>query len=289
MTPILEKIKDWIASRWFGLTGWLLLALLLAGAAPRIRQHLVTHLPALQRENWRRVMAAKKSELADGWRDQRPLLILAGDSHIEFGHWYDLFDGARAVRNCGLSRAKIADVTELVAAIGDRHPQMVVLMCGINNLGAGDTIADCLRDYATLVATGRSHLQPASILVLSAMPVRESLVDRASHQFNEAVRQFNTGLATVCGQQQVLFLNVNAAISDANGGLAASLTIDGLHLNADGYRRLAAALNAALPAPERIPCPPHINRPATGWRPGTWIPTPTANTISLTACGASRF
>ncbi len=155
--------------------------------------------------NWSQTLAEKKKHLASRWQDQRPLIILAGDSQIEYGEWYNLFAGARAVRNCGLSRAKIADVTQLVLAMGDSHPQTVVTMCGINNLGADENPNNCLRTYGELLEAIHTHLQPKSVLVLSVMPVRETVVDRASHKLNMVVRQFNIGLKACCRQHQSFF------------------------------------------------------------------------------------
>lgn len=243
----------WPGWKWFGGAGWLLAAVLACWAAPRIYHHLIIARPAAQRENWNQTLAEKKRALAAPWQDARPLIILAGDSHIEFGDWYDLLGGASAVRNCGLARAKIADITQLVLAIGDHRPKMVVLMCGINNLGAGGNPATCLGDYEALLATVRSHLQPETILVLSVMPVRTSAVDRASRQLNAAVNQFNSSLAACCRREQVEFLDVNSAVTGANGGLAAALTVDGLHLNAQGYRRLAGIIAPQLAPPTHAP------------------------------------
>ena len=219
--------------------GWLLAILLGFWAAPRVYHRLLMHLPGHQRDNWVQTLAEKQRALSSQWLDPRRLIIFAGDSQIEYGNWYDLFAGAWAVRNCGLAASKIADVTQLVSAIGDPHPHTVVLLCGGNNLGHHDNRDACVRDYETLLAAVRTHLQPESILVLSVMPMRESAADHAAHQFNANLVQFNTELATCCRRHQVQFLDVTAAVMGENGGLAEELTGDGLHLNAEGYRRLA--------------------------------------------------
>lgn len=194
-------------------------------------------------------MIEKQCELSLPWWDHRPLVVLAGDSQIELGDWYNLFAGNWAVRNCGLARAKIADVIQLVLALNEQPTKAVVLMCGINNLGAVETPEDCLRDYERLLATVRSHLRPESIMVLSVMPLRESLIDRSTHEFNMNVSRFNAALKLCCEREHVLFLNVNPVVTDARGGLADSLTVDGLHLNAAGYRRLATVIAPQLPQP----------------------------------------
>ena len=243
MKQLGDKICGGRGWKWFGGTGWLLAGLLGFWAAPRIYHHFIDRLPTVYREYMDRAIAEKKRELLSPWQDQRPLVILAGDSHVEFGGWYDLFGGGRAVRNCGLAGARVADVTELVPAISDLHPQMVVLMCGVNNFIHGQPDSDqCLKDYDALLAAVHSHLQPGSVLVLSLMPLRESAVDRHAHQLNAAINQFNARLAVCCREHHVDFLNVNPAVIDTNGGLARELTVDGLHLNHDGYLRLAAAI-----------------------------------------------
>jgi lysophospholipase L1-like esterase len=246
LKPFRNRICGWCGWKWFWSAGWLLAALLSFWAAPRIYHRLTSHAPAAQ--DWSQILAHKRREVSSPWQDRRPLLILAGDSQIEMGNWYDLFSGAWAVRNCGLSRAKIADVTQVVSAIGDSHPKMVVLMCGINSLGSHEGQDACLRDYEDLLAAVRSRVQPESTLVLSLMPVRESASGRGNHQFNAEIKQFNTKLAACCQQHQAGFLNVYSAVADTNGALADELTADGLHLNRDGYRRLAEFITPHLTA-----------------------------------------
>lgn len=247
---ISDRGRGW---NWFCGAGWLLALLLGFWAAPRIYHRLILHLPGIQLQNWTAVLAAKEKEVSSPWRDPRPLIVFAGDSEIEFGNWYDLFGGNWAVRNCGLARAKIADVTRLVAAIGPPHPQVVVLMCGINNLGHRDSRAACVQDYAALLAGVNSQLQPKAILVLSVMPVRESAIDRQVHEFNLNIARFNAELADCCLQHRALFLNVTPAVAGANGGLADDLTPDGLHLNPEGYRRLAQAMAPQLDSRMQTP------------------------------------
>jgi lysophospholipase L1-like esterase len=246
LKPLEDKICRWRGIKLLCGTGWLLALLLSIWAAPRIYHRLIVNFSLHQGKNWNQILTDKKRELSSYWQDPRPLVILAGDSQIEMGNWYDLFSGEWAVRNCGLSQAKISDVTEIVSAIGDQHPKTVILMCGINNLGAHESPEACLLEYEDLLAGVRSHLQPETVIALSVMPVRESAVDRASHELNMRINQFNVSLAAFCGQHQVVFLNVNPAVAAPNGGLADRLTSDGLHLNPDGYRRMAQVIAPRL-------------------------------------------
>ncbi|MGD1017994.1 MAG: GDSL-type esterase/lipase family protein [Verrucomicrobiia bacterium] len=193
------------------------------------------------------MVESKKARIgAVTWKDSRPLHILAGDSHIEMGDWYELFDGSCAVRNCGLSGATIQDVTVLVSAVPDRNPESVVLMCGINNLGRHDSVQTCASDYEKLLVTTRSALKPQKIIVLSVMPVRQSPVDINSRKLNDEVLALNERLRELCRLHNAVFVNVSAAVMNASGGLSDELTSDGLHLNQEGYRRIAPVVQNYL-------------------------------------------
>ena len=78
------------------------------------------------------------------------------------------------------------------------------------------------------------------------MPVRETVADHASGLLNEQIRNFNRELKELCGRNQAEFVDVTSVVSDGNGGLASELTPDGLHLNLEGYRKIAGVLAPEL-------------------------------------------
>ncbi len=230
----------------FCFAGWFFAAVLAGLILFRISNHFSLKLPSVQHDIWTRILAGKKNEFTSQWRDARPLIIMAGDSQVEGGDWYGLFAGAFAIRNCGLSQARINDVKELVSVIADHDPKMVVLMCGVNNLSRKDAVSACINDYEQLLSTLNSSLRPQRILVMSVMPVRETVFDRASHELNRQIVVFNSQLEALCHRHKAEFVNVNPAVMDDHGGLAANLTVDGLHLNREGYKRLVGVLAPLL-------------------------------------------
>ena len=231
----------------------LLLAPLLVLAAYggyQASKRYLNRLDFVRSEKWDEAFIARKRDLATHpWRDSRPLHLLAGDSHIEYGNWYDAFRGALAVRNTGLSGARIEHVTELLSANHETEPGSLLLHCGINNLGRGDSPASCLDHYRKLLDQAEK-IRPGRIIVVAVMPVRQSPVDAKALECNTRVREFNSLLAELCKSRGIALLDLKEIIADPNGGLNADFTDDGLHLNPHGYAaitpRILDSLNSDL-------------------------------------------
>jgi lysophospholipase L1-like esterase len=226
--------------------GWIIatgLAALLVLLLPRLRLRILERPQA-----WDLVMAAKQADLASiKWEDSRPLSVWIGDSHIEMGDWYDLFNGAYAIRNCGMTMATIGDVTRLVNSIPESRPETVIIMCGVNSLLQGATIESCQEDYATLLNKTQEHFQPHRLVVLAVMPVCENLPKGQPSTMNRRISEFNWVLAKLCAEHGANFIDANKAVTDLKGGLDFRLTQDGLHLNPKGYKALSTAIRKKFP------------------------------------------
>jgi hypothetical protein len=227
-------------------SGWLLAAVLCVAILPKLGHRLLTQLPLGRDADIERALAEKKRQFSVPWRDRRALTIVIGDSHVELANWYSLFHGSFAVRNCGLSRARIEHVVEMVSAIADREPKNVILMCGVNNLGHKDSVASCVTNYERLIVAVGQILSPGNLVIASVMPLRTSLLDRESLLLNRRISEFNHELEVLCIRNHVQFVDVTSTVAYGGAGLAPELTLDGLHLNLQGYRKLADVLATHL-------------------------------------------
>ena len=104
------------------------------------------------------------------------------------------------------------------------------------------TPASPLKQFENKICGGRGWNWFCSISRLLAMLLRYSAAARIYHSM---IIQFPAAL--------VDFLNVNPSVAGTNGGLAAELTVDGLHLNREGYRRLARVIAAQLVSITQLP------------------------------------
>jgi len=220
----------------------------------RLYPKILLRLQGSESPSWARILSDRKRALrAISWQDPRPVYLFLGDSHIEGGDWYQLFNGKLAVQNAGLSKAKIEDTAELAAEVPSPSPSAVVVMCGINNLGGSDPVDSCLRKYTALLDLLQKRIHPQSIFILSVLPVRESSADPSRHLLNLEVAKLNQALENICRSRHIAFLQLNSAVSLPDHGLSPECTNDGLHLNPVGYRKLATELLRSVVQPPVAP------------------------------------
>lgn len=230
----------------FGLSGWVAAIVMGASIAPKVYRRWVGALPSIQEKRWASVLEAKRLSIASSnWADPRPLHVFAGDSHIANGSWYDLFRGAIAIRNVGLSEATIGDTEVLIQALPDRNLESVVLMCGVNDLGRDTPPDQCLAAYSRLLTTVK-RLNPKRIYVLSVLPVRSSAVERRNAEINRNIAALNAGLIDLSSRLNAIYVDLVGAVAGPGGSLSESLTYDGLHLNPSGYENLARQFASVL-------------------------------------------
>jgi|GEM_PF-3247968 len=250
MNGIMAKFPRLLLTAFKGgicLGGWILLGVL----AWHFRGKLLFKMDSLflwksQKAQWEQLVQARIANLREvSWKDGRPLIVMLGDSQIEMGAWYDLFQGRFAVRNVGLSRAKIADVARLAKAVSGIKPEIVVLMCGVNDLGTGGSVDTAAKDYGQLLEDIRSKTDGERILVLSIMPVAWSRMADGSVELNARIKAMNVMLLERCNKLGIKYLDVAQLVS-AQDALREDLTWDGLHLNPLGYRILAGSIEPAL-------------------------------------------
>lgn len=236
---ILKHIAPW--------AGWILLFLLAWQFRARLGFKIDSWFPLTsQNAKWEQIVRTKTASLRDTpWQDERPLLLMLGDSQVEMGNWYDLFQGRFAVRNAGLSQAKIQDVTRLAEAIPRIRPAMALLFCGINDLGIGRTADDALKDYFQLLNQVCADMAKERVMVISIMPVSDRRLADGSKDLNAKVQVLNSNLKIHCAKEGIAFVDVSPAISN-DGTLRDDLTWDGLHLNPAGYHQLAARIQPPL-------------------------------------------
>jgi hypothetical protein len=123
-------------------------------------------------------------------------------------------------------------------------PKMIFIRAGGNDIHGGKSVEEVFQDYKDFVAKVRTKLPDVRIVFISqgAAPARPNEMQQ-DQQLNELVKAYSQKTP---GLQYCETYDLTV---DANGNPRKELYLDdGLHFNADGYRRLAERVRPFIPA-----------------------------------------
>jgi lysophospholipase L1-like esterase len=112
----------------------------------------------------------------------------------------------------------------------------VIVMIGTNNLQLNSD-AEIIEGLKGLVQAIKTRQSGAAVLLLGILPRRQQ---------ERRIAGLNEGIAQASGALNVSYLDPGRVFLDAEGKIDESLFSDGLHPNAEGYRKLASALGPYL-------------------------------------------
>lgn len=167
------------------------------------------------------------------WRrfPRRGKIVMVGDSHTDFADWTAMVPQVDII-----NRGIVGDTTAAVLArfdtIADTGASIAVLMLGTNDGLLGLDPATTQGNYENLLR----RLADAGL-----RPIVVSVPLTRLDYLNERIAPMNAGLITLCRAPACTYLDLNASIAPT-GTLDARLTVDGIHLNGDGYARWAELL-----------------------------------------------
>jgi lysophospholipase L1-like esterase len=132
-----------------------------------------------------------------------------------------------------------ADVIEL-------HPKAVLILGGTNDIAGntGPTSLAWIEDniQAMVELAEAHHIR----VILGSVPPASSFSWRPGIRPIEAINALNSWLRTYAQSNGLIYVDYYTALSDGNGGFTKSLTTDGVHPNAEGYRTMRPLAEHAI-------------------------------------------
>ena len=169
-------------------------------------------------EHFEARLAVIRSQLS---RVRKPIIVM-GDSIVESALLPPLLCG-RPIINAGVGGATIGFFARYASIIeNDANLSLLILAVGINDAGKG---ADEKAFRLAYAATLQSIHSPVAIGTIVA--ARSPLID------NDAVENFNRAIHELAAGKTLI---------DLHSAVPGDLTVDGIHLNRDGYKLWTAAL-----------------------------------------------
>ena len=168
----------------------------------------------------------KRSHYAALDKNSTASIVMLGDSLTDRGEWQELLK-----TNDVINRGIDSDTTKgILHRINTLSPsvQKVFIMVGTNDFNANKSVDEVYKNYKKIISILRSK----SITVY----VQSTLLHThlRSSALNPHTNELNHLLQIYCQKNNIIFIDLNKHLSN-NGQLNNAYTIDGTHLNGEGY------------------------------------------------------
>ncbi|MBM7642952.1 SGNH/GDSL hydrolase family protein [Streptococcus loxodontisalivarius] len=173
-------------------------------------------------------------------------IIFTGDSIVEFFPLKKFLGRDYPLLNRGIAGTDSVWLLEhFEEQVLDYQPEKLFISIGVNDIGRAYPVSDIVNRMAELIGQVQIFLPRTSLYIESVLPVNEAQAysDKVKIRNNATIKDLNQRLASLPG---IEFIDLYELLLDSKGQLAEIYTTDGLHLNQEGYARLAPALKAYI-------------------------------------------
>jgi lysophospholipase L1-like esterase len=175
-------------------------------------------------------------------------VVFFGASMTEFwGKYGTKFFPGKPYVNRGISGQTTAQmVVRFRQDVIDLHPAAVLILAGTNDVAGntGPTTPQMTEENWTSMAE-LAKVNGIRVIFAGITPTTDFPWRRGLHPA-EKIRALNAWLKEYCAAHSLTYLDYYSALVNAEGGMKAELTIDGVHANVKGYEVMAPLAQAAI-------------------------------------------
>jgi lysophospholipase L1-like esterase len=175
-------------------------------------------------------------DMFDKLPDTKNEIFFLGNSITDFGEWSELLNDERC-KNRGIS----GDVTEGIlfrlGGITKCKPAKIFLLIGVNDLSKGLTDQEILANYRKILTRIKAESPATMVYVQSILPVNPFYNQYPNHtNKTERIKAINPELKKMASELGYRYVDLFSLMADKNDLLRKDLSLDGLHLNYNGYK-----------------------------------------------------
>lgn len=133
-------------------------------------------------------------------------------------------------------------IENIDVCILELEPSKLFINIGTNDLSdSSRPISAVMDNYAKILDTVTTNLPSTKIYLMAYYPVNyeaatEEMKPCLKIRSNEKIALSNSEVQKLAERFSAKYIDVNAPLKDKNGDLRADFTIEGMHINEDGYR-----------------------------------------------------
>ncbi|MBW4644360.1 MAG: G-D-S-L family lipolytic protein [Goleter apudmare HA4340-LM2] len=159
-------------------------------------------------------------------------IIFLGDSITDEGEWIELMNNSQ-IKNRGINGDTTDGILNRLQEIVESQPRKVFLMVGVNDLVfKHKSVEQILKTYKQILNEFQIHAPNTQLFIQSILPVNNK---KQFLQNNNNILTLNLGLSELAREFKYQYIDVFSHLSDSENKLDVQYTLDGLHLNGQGY------------------------------------------------------
>jgi lysophospholipase L1-like esterase len=185
---------------------------------------------------------AQKTTQFSSYVDSKRDIIFLGNSITAGVDWHELL-GNRYARNRGISGDITFGVLERLHEVTAGKPAKVFILIGINDIQRNIPDSVIVNNYRRMIRFIRQQSPKTKIYFQTLMPVNNEFTQFKNHyNKDEHIQWVNNQIRLFAETENVTVVDLHPHFLNAEGKLDKRYTMDGLHLNAEGYKVWAAVL-----------------------------------------------
>lgn len=179
---------------------------------------------------------ALKCELFKSFPNSKKDIVFLGNSITAGVEWNELLSDKR-VRNRGISGDISFGVLERMDEVTDGKPAKVFILIGINDISRNIPDGVIITNYKKIIQRIKSASPATKIYFHTLLPVNNEFTQFKNHYNKDAHILFvNGALKDLAAKEKITLVDLYPHFLNRDGKMDKAYTIDGLHLNAAGYK-----------------------------------------------------
>jgi lysophospholipase L1-like esterase len=173
-------------------------------------------------------------------------IIFLGNSITAGTDWAELLSNPNA-RNRGISGDITFGVLERLDEVIEGQPAKVFILIGINDIQRNIPDTLIVGNYSKMIKRIKAGSPSTKIYFQTLLPVNNEFTQFKNHyNKDEHIAFVNAELKKIAAEEKITLIDLHSHFLDASNKLDKRYTMDGLHLNADGYKVWAGILKPYL-------------------------------------------
>jgi predicted alpha-1,2-mannosidase len=185
-------------------------------------------------EAWNRAMKAyyyHKKEQFESLPDTEDEIIMLGNSITDQGLWTEIFNDLR-VKNRGIGGDDTDGVLERLDEVTSSKPSKIFILIGTNDLAYSKGIDHVISNYKLILDRIAEASPDTKVYIQSVLPTEDAI--HTSRQ-NSDIMLINEQLKQIAKTRDLIYVDLFSSFANTDNKLNLDYSIDGLHLNAEGY------------------------------------------------------